>query len=253
MNILADLKSRMGTRRTALIAIIDEDNATVAVDALDRGADAVCLGGFCADEVSLRIKALLARKAYNDDLRAKYRRGLEESWIDPLTGLNNRRYAISAMDQLMQCAEHRGHSFAVMLADLDHFKSINDHFGHTNGDRVLIEAANRMKLAFGTDGFVSRIGGEEFLFGMPDAPREKAMRKAAEVRRKVCGEPIVLPDISARLTVTVSIGLKVCDPPFPNQTTGRISTDNLMKCADKALYTAKKAGRNRVRLGLSAA
>ena len=253
LNMLADLKSRTGTRRTALIGIIADDNATLAAEALDRGADAVCLGGFCPDEVSLRIEALVARKVHEDHMRASLRRGLEESWIDALTGLNNRRFALNAMEQLMQRSVHKGQGFAVMLADLDHFKSINDRFGHSAGDRVLIEAGKRMKRAFGTDGFLARIGGEEFLFGLPNASGNTAMRKAADICNQICSAPFVLPEVPTRLTMTVSIGIKVCEPPFAPTTETSFSAENLIKCADKALYSAKKAGRNQVRLRLKAA
>lgn len=253
LNMLADLKSRTGTRRTALIGIIPDDNATLAAEALDRGADAICLGGFCPDEVSLRVEALIARKAHDEQMRDSLRRGLEESWIDTLTGLNNRRFAQTAMDQLLHSSVQKQRGFAIMLADLDHFKSINDRYGHSAGDRVLVEAGKRMKRAFGPDGFLARIGGEEFLFGLPNATREKALRKAANICSGVSSVPVVLPDIPARLPVTVSIGLKVCEPPFSPPPDGSLSAESLIKCADKALYAAKQAGRNQVWMKQNAA
>lgn len=253
LNTLADLKSRTGTRHTALIGVLSSENASIAAEALDRGADAVCLGGFCADEVSLRIDSLVARKVRDDQMRDSLRRGFEDSWIDPLTGLNNRRYALTAMEQLIRRSALNQQGFAIMLADLDHFKSINDRFGHSAGDRVLIESGKRMKRALGPDGFITRIGGEEFLFGLPNTSREIATRKAADIRQQICGTPFVLPDIPTRLTVTVSIGLRVCEPPLPPHSDQMFSAESLIKCADKALYAAKKAGRNQVRLKLSAA
>ena len=100
LNLLADLKSRGATRHTVLIGVLDGENAERASDALDRGADAICMGGFCAEEIVLRMDKQVARKARLDQMRASLRRGLAESWVDPLTGLHNRRYAMRAMDQI---------------------------------------------------------------------------------------------------------------------------------------------------------
>ncbi len=253
LNMLADLRSRTGTRRTALIGVLAGDDAALAAEALDRGADAVCLGGFCPHEIKLRIDSLLARKAQDEQMRATLRRGFEESLIDPLTGLGNRRHALSALDIMIRRSVASGTGFAIMLADLDHFKSINDRFGHAVGDQVLVEAARRMKRAFGAVGIAARIGGEEFLFGLPNTSRDLALRQADAICEQMCASPIVVPDAPARMTVTVSIGLKLCQPPFACSSGGAIRADRLIKCADKALYSAKKAGRNRVRVMRNAA
>lgn len=248
LNMLADLKSRIGARRTAVIGIIPDENTTLAADALDRGADAVCLGGFCATELALRIDALMARRAHEDHMRAALWRGLEESLIDPLTGLNNRRYALSALDRMMTRATRKGQSFAIMLADLDHFKSINDRYGHSVGDQVLVEAAKRMRRAFGNEGFLARIGGEEFLFALPDADHRTARAKAERICQLMAASPFVMPTIPTRLTVTVSVGLKLCEPPFQCLGEDGCTAPELVNCADRALYAAKKAGRNQFRL-----
>ena len=248
LNLLTDLKSRNGTRKTAVIGVIADDNAALAADALDRGADAICMGGFCAHEISLRIGALVARKTQDDHMRAALRRGLEDSLIDPLTGLNNRRFALSALARTMARSRETGQSYAIMLADLDHFKSINDRFGHVAGDQILIEAAKRMKRDLGAGAFLARIGGEEFLIGMPDIIEAEAKRKADEICTRISSTPFVLPDVPTRLTVTVSVGLKLCDPHTNPNAEGPGAALGLIKCADQALYAAKRCGRNQVRL-----
>ncbi|WP_051927432.1 diguanylate cyclase [Ruegeria halocynthiae] len=248
LNLLADLKSRGTTRRTVLIGVLADDNADLASEALDRGADAICMGGFCADETLLRLENQIARKARVDQMRASLRRGIAESWVDPLTGLYNRRYAMRAMDQILRQSAQSGHGFAVMLADLDHFKAINDKFGHTGGDQVLTEAATRMKQAVGSAGFVARIGGEEFMIGLSDTTQANALRVAKSLCDRFRQSPFDLTDSAASVPVTISIGLISSHPNDPSQSLRPTPLDGLIKSADNALYAAKKAGRNQVRV-----
>ena len=246
LKILADLRSRGLTRHTVLIGVLNDDDAEQASEALDRGADAVCLGGFCAQEILLRLDNQIARKARLDQMRVSLKRGIAESWIDPLTGLHNRRYAMRALDQIAHQSAKTGSSFAIMLADLDHFKAINDGHGHASGDCVLTQAAERMQNALGSLGFVARIGGEEFMIGVPDVSPNQALRLAKTVCDSICQTPFPLPDQGARVDVTISIGLKMSQTaPTPQDCTAE-NVENLIKSADKALYAAKKAGRNQV-------
>ncbi|NVO54681.1 diguanylate cyclase [Rhodobacteraceae bacterium B1Z28] len=253
LNILADLRSRGATRHTVLIGVLNDNDASKASEALDRGADAVCLGGFCAQEIQLRLENQITRKARMDQMRASLKKGIAESWIDPLTGLHNRRYAMRAIGQIAHQAVRTGRGFAVMLADLDHFKAINDSFGHASGDLVLTEAATRMKNLLGTTGFVARIGGEEFMIGASNISRPQALKLAEAICDSICKAPFHLPDQHDPIPVTISIGLKVSVPQLWSQGNDPETTENLLKSADKALYAAKKAGRNQVRIRQSAA
>ena len=253
LNILADLRSRGVTRHTVLIGVLKDEDAGQASEALDRGADAVCLGGFCAQEILLRLENQIARKARLDQMRVSLKRGIAESWIDPLTGLHNRRYAMRALDQIARQSARTGRSFAIMLADLDHFKAINDGHGHASGDYVLTQAAERMQHALGSRGFVARIGGEEFMIGVPDVSPKRALNLAETVCDSICQSPFLLPDHGAQVDVTVSIGLKLSQAGFARQDCAAESVENLIKSADKALYAAKKAGRNQVSIRQSAA
>ncbi len=216
----------------------------MASEALDPGADAVCMGGFYVEEVQLHLDNQIARKARMDQMRASLKRGLAESWVDPLTGLHNRRYAMQAMDQMARQPSQTGHGFVVMLADLDHFKTINDRFGHVSGDQVLTEAAKRMKRTVSAAGFVARIGGEEFMIGLPNSSQAGAMDLAKTLRDCISKTPFSLPDTAAPVPVTISIGLTAPNPPLPLGD----PEERLLKSADTALYAAKKAGRNQVRI-----
>ncbi|WP_424833162.1 diguanylate cyclase [Ruegeria sp.] len=253
LNILADLRSRGATRHTVLIGITQNDNATLAAEALDRGADAICPGGFNTDEIALRLETLIARKTRDDRLRTSIRNGLAESLTDSLTGLFNRRYAMRAINQIANRSLQSGQRFAIMLADLDHFKSINDQYGHVGGDIVLTEVANRLQTTLGDAGFVARLGGEEFMIVMPNTSAEKALQQADIICDSICSRPFKLPDQPTLIPVTVSIGLKLCEPPELAQQDSVDPIDWLIRSADKALYAAKQAGRNQVHIRQSAA
>ncbi len=249
LNTLADLRSRGATRRTVLIGVLPPENAALASEALDRGVDAICLGGFCPEEVLLRLDNQIARKIRMDQMRASLHRGIAESWIDPLTGLHNRRYAMRAMDQIARKSSRVEQGFAVMLADLDHFKSINDRYGHDAGDFVLTEAGRRMERTVGSSGFVARIGGEEFLIGLPETTQASALSTARTLCDCIRQTPFALPGSLNRVPVTISIGLIATQPPHSQ----REPLDGLIKSADTALYAAKRAGRNQVRVRQCAA
>ncbi len=249
LSTLADLRSRVGTRRTVLIGVLPKDGAQLAADALDRGVDAICQSGSCADEVALRLENQIARKSRLDQMRASLYRGVAESWIDPLTGLHNRRYAMHAMDQIARRSSQANKGFAVMLADLDHFKSINDRYGHVAGDFVLTEAGKRLERAIGSAGFVARIGGEEFLIGLPETTQSGALSIARTLCDCIRQSPFSPPDNRKLVQVTISIGLIATKP----QKSSVAPLDGLIRSADSALYAAKKAGRNQVRVRQCAA
>jgi two-component system, cell cycle response regulator len=139
--------------------------------------------------------------------------------------------------------------FAVMVLDLDHFKAVNDRWGHAAGDAVLVEVARRLAANLRAGDFVARIGGEEFLVVLPATDLVDARSIAERLRQAVREKPFALPQ-GGMLTVTASIGLALSDCLLrdPEQPVAE-----LIDRADQALMTAKSAGRNRVTLALSAA
>jgi two-component system cell cycle response regulator len=233
-----------------VIAVTGPGDPRRAADALDRGADDVMTDGFCARELALRLRRQLDRKEGRDRARDSLRDGMMAALTDPLTGLYNRRYALPHLARTMRAATDAGCGFAVMLADLDHFKRINDSFGHAAGDAVLVEASQRMRAVLGATGTVSRIGGEEFLIVLPGAGPESAAAAATRLCRCIDGAGFAIPGQAAPVAVSISIGVVVvapgggCDDP---------ETSALIGQADRALYRAKGQGRNRVSLTRSAA
>lgn len=249
LRLLADLKSRAGTRHAAIVVIARHRDSQQAADALDRGADDLLLGGFCAEELAVRLNAQLAQKARSDRLRDSLRNGLQAAFLDPMTGLHNRRYALPKLADIARQAARNGRGFAVMVADLDHFKQINDRYGHPAGDAVLIEVARRMRAQLRPADMIARVGGEEFLIAMPDVDRADAVLAADRLCRQIDGRPFDAGPDGIPIRVTTSIGIAIAPPG-----SGEIAAVNaLIGQADRALYAAKGAGRNQVTLFRAAA
>jgi two-component system cell cycle response regulator len=158
---------------------------------------------------------------------------------DQLTGLFNRRFLMSQLTPLVLRAAKGGESVALIIADIDYFKRINDSFGHDVGDEVLKEFASRLATNFRPMDVVCRYGGEEFVIIMPNTRADYAALIAERLRRHVAGSPFPVRAGKERIDVTVSLGVSAT----------ALATDTaetLIKRADTALYRAKELGRNRV-------
>lgn len=154
-----------------------------------------------------------------------------ENITDPLTGLLNRRGMQIALDEWAQT----GQSFSVIMGDIDHFKAINDKYGHDAGDGVLIAFSAHLQALSRPDDLVCRVGGEEFLLLLPHVGREAAYQAAERLREAIASEPC--PEIGAPIRVSFGVASWPC---------AGASIVDVMKNADLALYAAKAAGRNQV-------
>jgi two-component system cell cycle response regulator len=248
-SLLATLGAQPGYRRCRFLIYVPDEAPEPAAQMLDLGAHDVMSGAFDPVEISLRLDQLLRRKARADQMHERLQDGLHAALVDPLTGLHNRRYAMPQLARLIDNAIERKTSLAVMLADLDHFKRINDRFGHASGDTVLAEVARRLLGAVGSGDLVARIGGEEFLIAIPDLHLKEAQLAAQHLCRIVSDTPMTIPASRHPIPVTVSIGLAMAFPPGlqpqKDQEIGE-SAESLLTRADQALYGAKNLGRNQV-------
>lgn len=242
LRLLADLRARAATRQTVVIAVPNPADPQIAAEALDRGAHDVLQSGFDVEELELRLTAQLQHKARKDRLRDSVRNGLRAAVLDPMTGLYNRRYAKPFLDRAAHSAAANGEKFAVMLADLDHFKRINDVYGHPAGDAVLIEAARRMQQVLGPADLLARVGGEEFMAVLPGTSEAEAGIAAVALCNAINGTPFEVPGAAEPVKVTISIGAAMGGGGQDG------STAALVEKADQALYNAKHAGRNQVTL-----
>jgi len=156
---------------------------------------------------------------------------------DPLTGLYNARAYYGLCDSALHQAQRSGGSFAMLFVDLDHFKRINDQYGHEAGDVVLKAVAQCLRRAVRQSDIVGRIGGEEFSVLLPDTDRDGAMQLAEKLRSDI---EALMPDIGTeRLRITASIGVA-------GRQGAAQSIADVQRLADQAMYEAKRQGRNRV-------
>jgi diguanylate cyclase (GGDEF)-like protein len=157
---------------------------------------------------------------------------------DSMTGLLNRVEIISVLRREIARGRRERRPVAIVLADLDHFKRVNDAFGHSAGDAVILEVARRFRAGLRVYDGVGRYGGEEFLLILPGCDLDAAMHRANAIRRLIEQDVIVAPQAS--LTATVSMGVTVAD------CCRDATVEALLEKADEALYQAKSSGRNRV-------
>ncbi len=175
-----------------------------------------------------------------DHLEQRTRALEDQNQRDGLTGLYNRVWMDQSMDRTFMRASHQGQHLSVMFCDIDHFKSVNDNYGHSMGDEVLKRVAGLLQSAVRCSDSAVRYGGEEFVLVLPNTNLEAAMMVAERIRAGVEQLPITLKD-GRTLRITISLGVATHSP-----STSFTSSGVLLETADEALYRAKRSGRNRV-------
>jgi diguanylate cyclase (GGDEF)-like protein len=173
----------------------------------------------------------------------------EQAIRDVLTGLHNRRYLIETLDTELMHAADDGRPLSVVMLDVDHFKQVNDTHGHTIGDDVLVALSQELADGVRDGDTVARYGGEEFVVLLPDTDAATAAVRA-EILRARC-ENVAVPSPSGPVVTTISAGIATMSPPgITAGPIAAITAGHLLAAADKALYRAKAAGRNRVLLAV---
>lgn len=248
LGMMAELRGSPEARHGRIVCILPGEAGGLAASLLDMGANDVIAGHVELDEMTLRLGRQIQRKQAVDHLRARLHDGLRAAMIDPLTGLYNRRFAMPFLKGLALSDGGSETGFAVMLADLDHFKRINDRLGHAAGDRVLCHVADILGSNLRDVDMVARIGGEEFLIVMPGADGAEARTAADRLCQRIGEATITLRGQPEPARVTVSIGVAMGWPQLDEQRAGA-HVDALLEEADRALYRAKARGRNTVTVG----
>jgi len=156
--------------------------------------------------------------------------------VDGLTGVHNKRYFLEFLDREMSRCVRYGRPLALVMFDIDHFKRVNDEYGHLTGDHVLKELARRLAARIRREELLARYGGEEFAAVLPETGRDGALEFGEQIRQIVAREPFEFE--GDKLVVTISVGVAVVDGPMDITT--------FIKAADENLYRAKRAGRNQV-------
>ena len=192
-------------------------------------------------ELQARVKTQLRRKQYQDNLRTELEESVDLSTKDGLTGVFNRRYFDIHIKQMSGKAKESGQKMCMMMLDIDHFKDVNDTYGHQAGDAVLRKLSETLKSSFRVTDLIARYGGEEFVVLLSKVELKNGIKIAEKTRTAIEAIDFVVPDQEQPLKKTTSIGIAEFNLEE--------SVEEFINRVDKALYEAKETGRNKVVAG----
>jgi two-component system cell cycle response regulator len=238
LRLCSQVRSLDRTRHMPIIILVEPGDNARLLRGMDIGVNDYLMRPIDRHELLARIRTQIKRKRFNDYLRNRLEESVELAIIDPLTGLHNRRYLENHLRTLVEGAIRSGRPVSVLMADIDHFKRVNDTHGHDGGDIILKEFASRLKCNTRGIDLACRLGGEEFVVIMPETDMVRALQVAERTRAMIASEPFQLrPEL--KLRVTASVGLATLESVED-------TPETILKRADNALYAAKRRGRNRV-------
>ena len=238
IDVCRQLRQKGHEPYTYIILLTGKDSNEDIVLGLNAGADDYITKPFEAPELEVRMRAGKRIVDLQNELIAAREQLRAEASQDPLTGVLNRGALLKILVRDCSRAEREGTPLATLMVDVDYFKKVNDTFGHSAGDAVLVNVAKRMRDMLRPYDALARFGGEEFLLVLPACDAAAAMVVAERVRAAVAEPPIMAE--SRAISVTCSIGVSAVSHGHA------VSPATLIEAADMALYRAKNAGRNRV-------
>ncbi len=230
LELFWNLKANPNTKSIYTIAITASEGNRALIAALDSGADDFLRKPFDMAELKARLRVATRSVQMQQDLSRL-------ALTDALTGIANRRAFLDQLNREIACSERTGRALCVAMVDIDHFKRVNDTYGHGTGDKVIRKTADRMVNHLRANDRVGRLGGEEFGIILPDTMPDDAMPALNRLREDI-GASSMRTETDEALQVTVSMGLAVHR--------GMETADAVLSRADEALYEAKETGRNRV-------
>lgn len=223
-----------------IILLTSRDSKEDIIGGLNAGADDYITKPFFHQELEVRLRVggriLKLQKSLEEALELQ----LYQAQHDPLTDIFNHGEILGVLEREIERSKRENTSLAVIMGDIDHFKKVNDKYGHVAGDAVLAEVAARLKKSIRIYDTVGRYGGEEFLFILPTCSAPEAVNAARRILAVIRDNPINFQDQYIR--VTISLGLAVINK---GQDIGPI---DIVQAADAALYQAKQNGRNRLEM-----
>ena len=231
-------RSNEQTRHVPILLLLDDLDLPQLAKGLDIGVTDYLVKPVDRGELLARVRTQIRRHRYHHRLRLNLQESVNMAFTDPLTGVYNRRYMAAHLDRKIMEIATAEKPVSVILFDIDHFKAINDTYGHGAGDQVLKQLAARVSNNLRSFDLVARYGGEEFVVIMPDTDAEIALRVADRLRARVADEAFRVEPLEVLLEVTISMGVTTA---LDTEETA----DALLERADRALYQAKNDGRNR--------
>ncbi len=238
LRLATQFKAVEQVRHVPIIMLVDEDEQHLMLKGLELGVNDYLLTPVDFNEMFARIKTQIRRKKYQEALKSNYQESVSMAVTDGLTRLYNRHYLDTHLKNLVRQAGEQGRSLSAVIMDMDHFKSVNDTYGHASGDEVLKTLATVIVKTIRSADLAARYGGEEFVVLMPETDAVRAYEAAERLRKAVESTEFVIPHPESPLRKTISIGYATMQP---NDT-----PESLLKRADTALYEAKNTGRNKV-------
>lgn len=240
LRICSKLRTYPETRRLPLLVMVDDPNSTALVKALEIGVNDYVVRPVDRMEFIARVKTQLRRKRYADKLTENFHLSMQMATTDAVTGLYNRHYLTTHLETYVKSIKSQGKSITILMMDIDHFKKVNDTYGHAVGDEVLSEFASRIAQNIRGIDLAARYGGEEFVVMMPDTTCEWGEIVGERLREQIADTtfPCSAPDGSVNITVSIGVTCRLI--------TSDLDTTKLIDAADKALYQAKNSGRDRV-------
>jgi len=238
LRLCSHLRSAERTRSIPILMIATEDDLPRVAHGLEIGAHDYIMRPVDRNELLARVRTQVRRKRFQERLRSTYEISLSLALIDSLTGLYNRRYLEAHLQKLLMKNEAINKSLGVLVMDIDHFKKINDTYGHGVGDEILKTFAERLKRNIRGIDMVARLGGEEFVVLLPDIPTERAYQVSERLRRSIADEPFACSAPGGTVSVTTSIGGALIE-------SGQHAVPDVIARADRQLYMAKENGRNK--------
>lgn len=225
-------------RDIPVIILTGHETCEEKIRGLEHGACDYVTKPFNPGELVARVKVQLKIKSLQDQLRESNRLLEQLSRTDPLTGLANRRSFMTVLEQTFAHSQRHAVPLGLIMLDIDHFKQINDSYGHQGGDKVLVALAGLLRSDPDDGRLAARYGGEEFVLILPDTALDATVAMAEQLRQQVAA--LRFPGALANLSMTASFGVAALPHPAIK------TIDQLIWEADDALYRAKRNGRNRV-------
>lgn len=240
IEVCREVRRRKEHAYTYLILLSSRETKQDIVQGLESGADDYLTKPYDSDELKARLRAG-ERILELEDRLVETRESMRfQATHDVLTSLWNRGVIVELLSREVVRSRREKSCSAVMMCDIDHFKAVNDQFGHAAGDDVLREVARRLHTSVRSYDMVGRYGGEEFLVVLNKCDPASAVARAENLRNTVAAKPFMLATKSIKVTISVGVALST---DFPNR-----DADDILHAADMALYDAKQSGRNCVRL-----
>lgn len=238
------LKTRDELRHVPLIIMVDEEERDTMLKGLELGVNDYISLPLDLNELHARVQTQIRRKKFQDALKSNYQQTISMAITDGLTGLYNRHFLSTHLNNMVRQALQTGRPLSQIILDMDHFKRVNDTYGHDVGDEVLVKLGKIIINAIRSADLAARYGGEEFVVLMPETDIFDAAEVAERIRVSVEKTPFVVNHPESPLSLTISVGVS-------HLRNDGDSAEALHKRADEALYRCKETGRNQVQLAIN--